>query len=150
MLDLWTETRELARRLDEEELAYAVAGAVALAVHGVVRATADIDLLVRAEDVDAVLALARGLDYRIDALPLRFADGTEMRRVTKVEGEDAVTLDLIPVGEHLEGVWEERRRVETTAGPLWVVSREGLMRMKAAAGRDQDLADIRRLEELDR
>jgi len=33
---------------------------------------------------------------------------------------------------------------------MGVVSREGLIRMKAWAGRDQDLADIRRLEELDR
>jgi hypothetical protein len=31
-----------------------------------------------------------------------------------------------------------------------VLSRRGLIEMKARSGREQDLADIRRLEELDR
>jgi hypothetical protein len=43
-----------------------------------------------------------------------------------------------------------RASLATVDAPLWVVSRDGLVRMKAAAGREQDLADIRRLEELDR
>jgi hypothetical protein len=42
------------------------------------------------------------------------------------------------------------RGFATAAGDIWAVSRSGLIAMKAAAGRDQDLADIRRLEELDR
>lgn len=150
MLDLWTETRDLLRTLDDHGVAYALVGAIALAIHGVVRATADIDLLVLPGDVEAALALARERGFTVEAAPMRFSDGTDLRRVTRIEGEDALTLDLMPVRAHLEEIWKGRRRIDAAEGPLWVVSRDGLIRMKAASGRDQDLADIRRLEELDR
>ena len=61
-----------------------------------------------------------------------------------------LTLDLLLVNENLEPVWASRERVATERGDVWVVSRHGLIEMKAWAGREQDLADIRRLRELDR
>lgn len=61
-----------------------------------------------------------------------------------------LTLDLLLVNENLEPVWAARQRVSTERGDVWVVSRQGLIDMKAWAAREQDLADIRRLEELDR
>ena len=61
-----------------------------------------------------------------------------------------LTLDLLLVNENLEPVWASRERVPTERGDVWVVSRRGLIEMKAWAAREQDLADIRRLGELDR
>ncbi len=149
-LDLWRETHALLQGLEEGGIAYALVGAVALAIHGVPRATADIDLLVQPTDLAGALAAAGARGFRLEALPMRFADGMEMRRVSKIEGEDTLTLDLIPVNPNLEPVWESRRRVETGGGGVWVVSRQALIQMKLQAGREQDLADVRRLEELDR
>lgn len=149
MLDLWTETRELASSLDSAELPYALVGAIALAVHGVVRATADIDLLVLPEDLERIQDLARERGFTEQALPMRFADGTTVHRLVKLDGEHALTLDLLPVAPHLDQVWAGRERVETPEGTLSVVSRDGLIQMKTGAGRDQDLVDIRRLKELD-
>jgi acetolactate synthase regulatory subunit len=127
-----------------------VAGAVALAIHGVPRATTDLDLLVSPHDVDAVLGVARARGFGVEALPMKFSDGLEVRRVVKTDGAEMVTLDLLLVNANLEPVWASRQRVRTERGEFSVVSREGLIRMKAWAGREQDLADIRRLEELDR
>src|SRR5258708_5695730 len=45
--------RALARLLDEEGIPYAIAGALALAVHGRVRLTEDVDVLLRKEDLAA-------------------------------------------------------------------------------------------------
>ncbi len=81
---------------------------------------------------------------------MKFSDGMEVRRVTKTEGAEMLTLDLLLVNQNLEPVWSSRERVLTERGELWVVSRDGLIQMKAWAGREQDLADIRRLRELDR
>jgi hypothetical protein len=55
----------------------------------------------------------------------------------------------------LEAVWQTRSRVafESSGGPgsaLWVVSRAGLITLKLAAGRPQDIVDIQRLEEIAR
>jgi len=131
-------------------LQYAIAGAVALAIHGVPRATTDIDLLVRPADVPAVFEAARARGFDIEALSMRFSDGMEVRRVTKIEGDHTLTLDLLLVNDTLEPVWSDRLRIDAGFATVWTVSREGLIRMKAATGRDQDRADIQRLRELDR
>jgi hypothetical protein len=122
---------------------------VALAIHGVARATTDLDLLVRPQDLDAVLGVARSRRFDIQALPMKFSNGLEVRRVTKAAGDDMLTLDLLLVDQNLEPVWTGRERIMTERGAFWVVSRQGLIQMKAWAGREQDLADIRRLQELD-
>jgi hypothetical protein len=149
-LDLFEETMALLADLERDSVPYAIAGALALAIHGVPRATTDIDLLVRPEDVDAILRVARVRGFHVQALPMRFSDGFEVRRSTRLDAPDMLTLDLLLVNENLESVWASRERVATERGGVWVVSRHGLIDMKAWAGREQDLADIRRLQELDR
>jgi acetolactate synthase regulatory subunit len=149
-IDLFDETMGLLAELERHGVPYAVAGALALAIHGVPRATTDIDLLVRRDDVEAILEVARARGFRVQALPMRFSDGLEVRRSSKVDATVMLTLDLLLVNENLEPVWASRERVATERGDVWVVSRQGLIEMKAWAGREQDLADIRRLRELDR
>jgi len=150
-LNLWDETKTLLQELEKAGIDYAVAGALALAVHGAPRATTDIDLLVPPEFVDAALGKARDHGFSTEALPMRFTDGMELRRTTKIDDDgDVLTLDLLIVNANLQPVWDSRLEIETDFGKVWVVSREGLIKMKALAGREQDLGDIRRLEDLDR
>ena len=54
MIDLYAELRRIVGALDGDEIDYALCGGVALAIHGIPRATLDVDLLVRAADVDRV------------------------------------------------------------------------------------------------
>ena len=110
----------------------------------------DIDLLIQPADAAAVLAVAGTEGFRIEAHPMKFRDGMELRRVSKVDAGDLLTLDLLLVNDDLESVWSSRVRIETERGGLWTVSRDAFIQMKSAAGRPQDLADIQRLEELDR
>ncbi len=149
-LDLYEELKQLVASLDAAGADYALVGALALAVHGVPRATTDIDLLVPAAAVDTALGVARDRGFVVEAEPLRFPDGTVLHRANLSRGEESLTLDLIVVDDNLAPAWASRARIATEDGPLSVVSREGLVRMKAAAGRPQDLADIARLEEADR
>lgn len=149
-MDLFEETVALAGDLGQRGVEHALVGAIALAVHGAPRATTDIDLLVRAEDVDAALAVARARGFTLEALPMSFRDGLRIRRVSKVAGPETLTLDLLLVDANLEPAWASRRKLATPQGDLCVVSRDALIAMKAWAGRQQDLADIERLRELDR
>jgi hypothetical protein len=148
-IDLFEETMALLTELDRHGVPYAVVGALALAIHGVPRATTDIDLLVRHDNVEAALRVAEIRGFGTQAPPMRFSDGLEVRRSSKAEATLMLTLDLLVVNENLEPVWASRERVATERGSVWVVSRQGLIDMKAWAGREQDLADIRRLRELD-
>ena len=150
-MTLFDELTALVSALDEANLDYALAGALALAVWGVPRATRDIDLLVRPEALDDVRAVARARGFTLEAQPMKFSDGMELRRIIKVESGGAhLTLDLILVDDNLKPAWESRLVLEFGEGKLRVISRDALIAMKAAASRPQDLADIARLRELDR
>ena len=149
-MDLFDELAGLVAALDRAEIDYALVGALALAVHGAPRATADIDLLIRESSVDPLLELAKPLGFRFGAMPMRFPDLLEIRRATKLVDGQALTLDLLLLNPNLQEIWESRMPMDTEFGPLQVISRSALIQMKIWSGRPQDLADVARLEEMDR
>ena len=123
-----------------------------MAVHGYVRATKDLDFLIRQDDLDAAFTVARDLGYDIEGLPLEFDGGSfQLHRLSKINKETSslITVDFILVTENIRDVWDDREHLDWGAGSAWVVSRRGLIKMKTAAGRDQDIVDIRKLEESD-
>jgi hypothetical protein len=62
--DAVTQTLQtIARKLDELGIAYAVAGGMALAAHGHVRTTVDVDILVTSEGLGVVHKALEGLGY---------------------------------------------------------------------------------------
>jgi hypothetical protein len=140
----------LIEALEREGLDYALAGGLAVAVWGAPRATKDIDLLVQPDQLEAVRKCAGACGFDIEADPMTFQDGMELRRLSKTEGGDLLTLDLILVDAALAEAWRTRQRVATRRGGLWVVSREALIGMKARAARPQDVFDIERLKDQDR
>ncbi len=150
--DLIAELELLVDALERDRVDYALCGGLALAVHGHPRATQDIDLLVRSEDVARIRALVKTLGFDIPARPMVFGAGTptarEVDRVSKLDDATGqlLSLDLIRVGAALDPVWSDRVRVKWRAREVVVVSRDGLVTMKKVAGRLQDLADVAALE----
>lgn len=145
--DLRDELDALTKSLHTASVPYAVCGALALAIHGHPRATRDIDLLTDPEHVEPLKLVARAHHFTLVALPMTFASsGITVHRVSRVEGARLLTLDILVGDGPLAPVWQTREEVQTERGPLWVVSRRGLVTMKLAAGRPQDLADLAALE----
>jgi hypothetical protein len=140
----------IVRTLEDADLEYALVGGLAVAVWGAPRATQDIDLLVRPESVDAIVAALEPLGFRFRALPMTFSDGMSLQRVSRIEEGELLTVDLILVDANLEPAWRSRQQLDLRGAPIWVISREALIKMKLAAGRPQDAADVQKLEELDR
>lgn len=152
MATLLEEFKSITKALNEAGVDYAVCGGWAMAIHGLPRATIDIDLMIAAGDLDRVWELAKENGYDVEGLPLHFADGAiEIRRISKVDPaeERLFTLDLLLVTPELEEVWSNRERVEWEEGTTSVVSRQGLVRLKQISGRPQDLVDIENLEASD-
>lgn len=146
-LDLRSALDALTRSLDTAGIPYAVCGALALAIHGHPRATKDIDLLTASDQIEALKAVARVHGYTLEALPMTFSSsGITVHRLSRLIGTQILTLDIIDGSGVLAPVWNTRERLDTTRGPVWVVSRQGLVTMKLAAGRPQDLADLAQLE----
>ncbi len=144
-MELFNQLRDLIRALDREEIPYALCGGLAMAVHGLVRATVDIDILVEESSLEKVKSVARDNGYTLDAGLMRFSGGRiRIYRLTKIDPqeEDALVLDILLVTPTLDTVWESRFEVRWEDGPLWVVSKEGLVYMKKLRGGGRDLDDI--------
>ena len=156
---------EVFKKLGEEEVRYLVVGGVALVLHGVVRLTADLDLMVWLEEKNLrrfVRAL-NGLGYR-PKVPVRaeeFVDPAKRRLWGQEKGMEVFSfhhpdrpMNLIDVfiDEPIDFLDAYGRRVVMKAGVIEVpvVSIDDLIRLKELSGRPQDLADIEALKELKR
>ena len=150
MVDLVAELHAVADALRAAGVEFALCGGLALAVHGHVRATKDIDLLVPTAHRDAALIALRRAGFDLPAGPMTFGAGTpaerHVQRVSKAVAGALVTVDLILVEPAFATVWAGRLAFERDGARLVVVSREGLVAMKRIAGRAQDIADIEALE----
>ena len=149
-MDFFRELKSLTDSLASRQVDYALCGGVALAIHGVPRATQDIDLLVRPEDLDRLRQAASGCGFTLESLPMDFTSGITIQRFTKLIDGQPLMLDALLVGASLERAWAGRQTTEIEGSPLRVVSREGLIALKLAAGRPQDLVDVQRLQEVNR
>lgn len=150
-MNLYDELRGVLQELDRQGVEYALVGALAVAVWGAPRATKDIDLLVRRDDLARAMEVVRSRGFTLEALPFEFKDGTELQRMNKVDPSgDLLTLDLMVVDESSIAIWNSRTRLPFGDGEVVVVSRDALIGMKARAARPQDLMDIQNLKDIDR
>ena len=142
--------RDMLSILNEENVEFILVGAYALAVHGLVRATGDIDIWVRRSDENAERvwkALKRFgaplLDLNLDDLnkpDIVFQVGVEPRRI------DILTSIA---GVEFDEAWPHRKNVEVDNLTVSVIGREQLLQNKKATGRPKDLADVAWLESED-
>ena len=140
--------RELLAEFNAQGVEYLVVGAHALAAHGRIRATKDLDVWVRPsrENAPRVIAALRAFgaplyDLTEDDLQtpgVVFQIGVAPVRIDVLTEISAVTFDE---------AWNERVATEFEGEPVSVLSRALLIRNKNAAGRKQDLADVEWLEE---
>lgn len=148
-MDLIREFGALIDLFNREGIEYAVCGGIAVSIHGFVRATTDIDILIRPEDADRVAKLAEEIGFLDDSGTIPFGVGTPhqtiVRRIVKIEGRDLLMLDLLLVSPTHEPAWQTRFKVSWSDKIVWVVSREGLAHMKRLAGRRRDLDDLDQL-----
>lgn len=149
-MDFFQELKALVDTLETQAIDYALCGGVALAIHGVPRATQDIDLLARPEDLDRLRQVARSCGFTFESVPMEFASGVTIQRFTKLIEGQPFMLDVLLVTAPLENVWAGRLKTAFDGGTVQVVSREGLISLKLAAGRPQDIADVQRLHEIGR
>ncbi|HUF03662.1 MAG TPA: DUF6036 family nucleotidyltransferase [Aridibacter sp.] len=148
MQTLVDELSSLVDGLDKAGLQYAVCGGLSLAIHGYPRATLDIDLLIQEDQLDSALEVGYAQGFDIRGKDLSFKGGSiEIRRISKIDSVgEILSLDLVLVTPELEEVWENREVVEFAQRDLWVISRNGLLKMKRISGRPQDLVDIETIE----
>ena len=150
MLDLFEEFSSLVVTLNQAEIRYALCGGMAMAVHGVPRATEDIDLLIHGDELEKTLSVVKEQGYSVRSESTKFSRGIipiECVAKADLETGDVLVLDLLLVTPEISAVWDSRQRVEWDRGELWVASREGLIALKRLRNSGQDRDDIENLKE---
>lgn len=147
----------LVNLLGENKIDYAVAGGYAVAIHGAVRGTIEIDLVIKMEKnsfINIEKALKEiGLQSR---LPI---NGEEIFNFRKeyIKKRNLITWNFFNINNPTESVdillTEDLKNIKTKDIKLGrhkikIVSIPDLIKMKRKSGRSQDLEDIKALEKL--
>lgn len=135
---------DVAEVLSARGIRYAVIGAMAAAVHGVVRASLDADAVVSAH-VAAGRELQRAFAEKGYGADLRVGDPEDpIPALLAVTDEFGNRVDLLIGLRGLDPAAMERsREVTLSCFPLRIIGREDFIAMKVHAGGPQDLADAR-------
>ena len=151
--------------LNAEEVRYLVVGGVAVVLHGHLRTTADLDLVVALAGENARKAMAAlgrlGFQPRAPVPVEDFAEEGKRRAWIEEKGLTVFSLwsarvpglevDLfVEEPFDFDAAYARAVRVTLDTTTAAVASLEDLLRLKRAAGRPQDLADVEALEALSR
>lgn len=156
--------RELIEALHRERVRFLVVGGLAVAAHGYLRFTKDVDLVVELvpANVQRAFDALRSAGYLPHApvTSADFADAEVRNRLIREKNlvvlafwsdrhretpVDIFVTEPFPFAEEYESALVK----ELAPGlPVRFLRREALVRMKRAAGRPQDLVDAQELEEL--
>lgn len=139
---------DILRSLTEARAEFLVVGAHAMALHGVPRATGDLDLFVRPtpDNAQRVMQALDAFGAPLETHGVRQVDFETVDTVYQI-GLPPRRIDLMTsiTGVTFEDAWHSRQLVEIAGIAVPFLGREALIRNKEAAGRDKDLVDVRLL-----
>ena len=147
----------LIEALEKRKVDYAIAGGYAVALHGAVRGTVDIDIVLRWTKKNLFAAEAALRDVGLQSrLPLK-ADEVFNFREEYIKNRNLLAWNFINISNPTEAVdimlTEDLRnlktkRIRSGEKTLRVISINDLIKMKEKSNRQQDLEDIKALRSL--
>lgn len=149
---------EIIRKFNNAGVKYAIVGGVAVNLHGHVRMTVDLDIILEMEDNNLAKAVTilkeSGFSCKIPVDPMGLADANT--RNDWIKNKNLKALNFYRGAEEVDLVvvspvkYEDAQKlifaVKDTHYP--VVSKEDLIKMKEVTGRHHDIDDIRKLKTL--
>jgi predicted nucleotidyltransferase len=147
-LELEQDFKELLRLFNENGVKYLLIGGYAVSIHGYVRATNDIDLVVSNDPQNAQNVMNALVQFGFGNAGLSAELFTKEKSLVRM-GVEPVKIELL---NYLEGpgfvaAYERRKTIEVEDITIDVIGLEDLYANKAAVGRSQDLTDVEKLKE---
>ncbi len=139
--------RDLLAEFNAQGVDYIIVGAHALAAHGHIRATKDLDVWVRADPANAQKVLRALKAFGAPLQDLTEDDLAQPGLIFQI-GVPPIRIDVVTAidGVSFSEAWPARMQASFADQPVSILSREHLIRNKLATGRTQDLADAEWLE----
>ncbi len=142
-----SDCRDLLAEFNAQSVEFIIVGAHALAAHGHIRATKDMDVWIRPTLDNAARAYNALRSFGAPLFDLRVEDLATPGIVFQI-GVPPVRIDIITQIDAVgfDEAWSERLETRFEDQSVAVLSRSLLIQNKRAAGRMQDLADVEWLE----
>ena len=138
---------EMLNELSDAGADFLVIGAHAVAAHGFLRGTRDLDIWIRPTPDNAERVWQALVRF---GAPLRGVTVTDLHTPELIYqlGVEPTRIDFItsPTGLEFDAAWAKRVLVKVGERQFPFLSKEDVIRSKRATARPQDLADVERLE----
>ncbi len=128
------------------QVKYVVIGGIAAVLHGVPRATFDLDILIEATPDNAQKLLDSLLEAKLGTASLISADELLATEITIFKDWVRIDVQTSTPGLNFGDAWQNREKMNYRGQEFYVASRNDLIASKRAAGRPVDLEDVRLLE----
>lgn len=141
--------RDLLAAFNDYGVEYLVVGAHAMATHGYVRATKDMDVWVRTTPANADNVLRALVDFGAPLQDLTASDLCSPGTIFQI-GVEPIRIDLLTMidGVSFEDAWAHKMENRFADQRAFVLSLNHLIQNKRASGRMQDLVDLNKLIEI--
>jgi Nucleotidyltransferase of unknown function (DUF6036) len=127
----------------QKNVKYLVIGSIAAVLHGVPRATFDLDILIEPTSENAQKLLEALSDVGFGTAEMTNAEEIVATEITIFTDRIRLDVQTFTPGIAFEDAWKNRVTMTYQGQNLEVVSIADLMRSKTAAGRDIDLEDVK-------
>lgn len=134
------------RSFQRHDVKYVVIGGIAAILHGVPRATFDLDILIEATPDNAQRLLNALLDAGLGTAALTSPGDVLANEITVFKDRMRVDVQTSTPGLRFAEAWSHRKTVAYQGQEFFILAKEDLIRAKRAAGRPVDLEDVRLLE----
>jgi tRNA nucleotidyltransferase/poly(A) polymerase len=127
------------------DVKYLVIGGIAVVLHGVPRATFDLDILIEATPENADRLLQALVEAGLGTATLTTPDEVLANEITVFKDRVRIDVQTSTPGLLFAEAWPRRHVMEFRGQPFHVVCRTDLIAAKRASGRPVDLDDVRQL-----
>ena|SRR3989304_4520376 len=132
--------------LQRHNTRYVVIGGIAAVLHGVPRATFDLDILIEATPDNAQRLLDSLLEAGLGTASLTTAGELLAQEITIFKDRVRIDVQTRTPGLKFSEAWERKETMNYQGQSFYVASKSDLIKSKRAAGRKVDLEDVRLLE----
>ena len=146
-MNLSADLREFIELLNSRGVDYVIVGAHSLAFHGCPRYTGDLDILIRPSPENAAKIVLLLRDFGFGASDFKESDFTKPEQMIQL-GRVPQRIDLLTSVSGIEVDDAFRNKISThlEGVPVFMLSKELLIKNKRAVGRPQDIADLHAIE----
>jgi len=138
--------QDVFKSFQQHEVRYLVIGGVASVLHGVPRATFDLDILIDPTDDNALRLLSALVDAGFGTATMTNAQEILAHEITVFNDRVRIDVQTRTPGVSFQDAWLRRKTVTYQGQDLFILSKEDLIASKQASGCEVDLEDVHMLE----